>query len=1188
MIKMLKDIDREDLETLWKLVKARHENTRPKEDYERVEGLEYLDTADSGKKKETKAFTFYRMETEEMIERYITPCFVSGLHAYDGEINLEYEKNMISNEFVIKLLLDYEEKDWEKVVKKELNGIITIYPGLVSLNDDSDDDGEAILASVDDSDLPQPDVTGVSTFGCNMGKKPRPIIETLKFSDQHKKLLDNVLLDRLKPDEEVELEEEVATKEVIRSYKAIKEKNDPGVFVLPILIEANFDFHALADTGSNINVLPYCVNTNLGRDQVKPVSHIITTLDHSKAEPIGILKDMLCQVGVTTILEKFLILDIPVDQDVPIVVGRSFLYTCGSLLNTIKGTTSIFDGVCHQKFYVAKVRNNHGESDSNDEEEYYLKRDENGKPFYGPNRAKYLNCDDLIDQALALQEAINPFKKVCVWKKMIVFLGSLPVPLQNSEWIPSYSDNFAKKVMEMGNGTLKPQVCTAMKPVVLDQKEPVNMRPWRKLCSHVFIMILCIKIEAILEIKVYEIGGEEEIFNSEAWRRAFDINEPIYIELCHEFYATYNFDKDVTDDELMTKKLIKFRLEGRGHTLTLLEFACRLGLYHSAEISDGGFEVYFQGGLHSDENFNTRKYWLNISSEEELHLSKSLASNIRSFFLSGLRERDLEAKESMIYYGQFITRMAKRMNLLTDEVLDGLSAPTYCRALDATTLKVLIGSIRRFIAEDLAPGVPRDQLERMSHRQLYHTDRYAGVFEFMVGHYGVPLQGVYAPPVYDEEPQQQDQEYATRTPNPKVAKKKKKKGKQIVGESSTPKQSLKIRIKQRKATLAASLPPIDDVENRILEEDVEKLLEGDEECNRDEFAYTMLLSNEESSNRIEPRSHKENSEEIVDDDEKNDDDKHYDAKIDEDKDDDDDDHIDHALIRTRRTGNTLMPDAPSHVPSQPTSSRHTHLRGFVTRMSRRQVDEYLREIFPKLATSATNDLMKDYLPWLVTDVIKKEREQSKVVVPALISQEFVAHAPKIIEELFKIHMQNTMKSDLQSQVASDLWNVLKANFEKSSASIDSCRYDAFRKLDHEDHLGDDAPLEGGEEGERRNPNDPLRSYVIWETVHDFQLGIESYQIKINLTDPTLTIPSIDELTPYSTIDIPFVVLKEVKLKVFETKFKMNTPLLDDLDLKIMQAYEREIEKRLKHRRQMRRWESFVNGRPILHSKERRE
>ncbi|GJZ98031.1 hypothetical protein Tco_0670484 [Tanacetum coccineum] len=36
MIRMLQNIDREDLETLWKLVKAKHGNTRPEEAYERV------------------------------------------------------------------------------------------------------------------------------------------------------------------------------------------------------------------------------------------------------------------------------------------------------------------------------------------------------------------------------------------------------------------------------------------------------------------------------------------------------------------------------------------------------------------------------------------------------------------------------------------------------------------------------------------------------------------------------------------------------------------------------------------------------------------------------------------------------------------------------------------------------------------------------------------------------------------------------------------------------------------------------------------------------------------------------------------------------------------------------------------------------------------------------------------------
>ncbi|GKD97262.1 hypothetical protein Tco_1381159 [Tanacetum coccineum] len=160
---------------------------------------------------------------------------------------------------------------------------------------------------------------------------------------------------------------------------------------------------------------------------------------------MGIIKDVLCQISVTMILAKFLILHLLVDRDVPIVAGRSFLFTFGSILNIIKGTTSIFDGVCHQNFYLAKVRNNHGESDSDDEEENILKRHKNGNPFYGPIREKYLSCDDHMERALTLRENLNPFKKVCVWKKMIAFLRSLPVPLQHTEWIPGYFEFFSKK-----------------------------------------------------------------------------------------------------------------------------------------------------------------------------------------------------------------------------------------------------------------------------------------------------------------------------------------------------------------------------------------------------------------------------------------------------------------------------------------------------------------------------------------------------------------------------------------------------------------------------------------------------------------------------------------------------------------------------------------------------------------------
>ncbi|GJZ45696.1 hypothetical protein Tco_0593292 [Tanacetum coccineum] len=177
-----------------------------------------------------------------------------------------------------------------------------------------------------------------------------------------------------------------------------------------------------------------------------------------------------------------------------------------------------------------------------------------------------------------------------------------------------------------------------------------------------------------------------------------------------KFYSTYDFDEVMTDDELRTKKVIKFRLGCRGHTLTLLEFARRLGLYHYDEINDEGFEVYFQGGLRSDENFTARDYWLSISSEEELHLSRSLDSTIRSSVLRVLKK--------MITYW-----VCQRTTWYDKDLYDRM------------------GNM------EIRQGV----LERMARRQPYQLDRYAIVFEYMAGQYNVPVQEAYAPLGYGED-----------------------------------------------------------------------------------------------------------------------------------------------------------------------------------------------------------------------------------------------------------------------------------------------------------------------------------------------------------------------------------------------------------------------------------------------------
>ncbi|GKE34280.1 hypothetical protein Tco_1453602 [Tanacetum coccineum] len=45
----------------------------------------------------------------------------------------------------------------------------------------------------------------------------------------------------------------------------------------------------------------------------------------------------------------------------------------------------------------------------------------------------------------------------------------------------------------------------------------------------------------------------------------------------------------------------------------------------------------------------------------------------------------------------------------------------------------------------------------------------------------------------------------------------------------------------------------------------------------------------------------------------------------------------------------------------------------------------------------------------------------------------------------------------------------------------------------------------------------IKSTVIWERVHDFQIGVESYQQQVNLTALSITFPGIDKYKEFSIV-----------------------------------------------------------------------
>nr|GEU99345.1 hypothetical protein [Tanacetum cinerariifolium] len=468
---------------------------------------EYTDMASSKENKVTKALSFYKIETNKVSERYITPCFMNGLEAYDGEINLAFNENLISNEYVVKLCLDYKVRKGNKVVKKELivalkgelyfvKFIINskeddVEPELFLEEDPFEDDFEKTKKSMDDwdqlldlnfDDIPQLDGEELPLFALRISQKfalleeVRPVLETMAYHDKYKKVLDEIWKDKVELDGMIVKEED----EVIK------------------------------------------------------------------------------------------------------------------------------------------------ESDSDDEEEYEIKRNKFGAAIYGLKPAAYLNCNDLAERLLPLQAVINPFRKISVWKKAVSFLGSLHVPLQHVNWKPDYKGCYTNEEEAKGKWRTEIRVTD----------------PYGNIFDQGFITK---KTDRILS-KYHKLS---DIMSPNLW-------EETMMKPDHQ-------DPNALDNEKSWK---------------------RLGLYHFGELDEDGFDVYFQGGLRSDDHFNAQECWLSISQEENLSLSRSHASTIRNLILRVMHK------------------------MITMACVRGLLG------LDMTTLRKFIDSEGRLIPEDPQPGVSRVGIPR--------------------------------------------------------------------------------------------------------------------------------------------------------------------------------------------------------------------------------------------------------------------------------------------------------------------------------------------------------------------------------------------------------------------------------------------------------------------------------------------
>ncbi|GJV71275.1 hypothetical protein Tco_1491270 [Tanacetum coccineum] len=304
------------------------------------------------------------------------------------------------------------------------------------------------------------------------------------------------------------------------------------------------------------------------------------------------------------------------------------------------------------------------------------------------------------------------------------------------------------------------------------------------------------------------------------------------------------------------------------------------------------------------------------------------------------------------------------------------------------------------------------------------------------------------------------------------------------------------------------------VQEMLEQEEIDKLVDGDEDEESYASAFADFVINnddDDTGSKLEPRSHKEHPEHVSDDDEKEKKDEEVETEkevVETVK----ETNVDYTSAKKnkevvtekevvdmsgsqeirkeqkqtpipspiRSPRNDLSLDktileeladtvTPTTATSFKTPSTTTRQKKSFTLKTRRlprkffvekikKVIQHCDKIVPELIVTRTNEILKKEMPRLVKLAVNKDREVSLVDIFGMVSKEFAAHGPKLIEELFRKHMQHTtlnlypktksltattssadlqqqlylsMKTKPQNQAANpEIWELLKAKFEK--------------------------------------------------------------------------------------------------------------------------------------------------------------
>ncbi|XP_058786629.1 uncharacterized protein LOC131661193 [Vicia villosa] len=128
---------------------------------------------------------------------------------------------------------------------------------------------------------------------------------------------------------------------ILQGMKIPVKKPDRGSVTIPCTIGDRSFKRALIDLGASVSLMPLSIYRKLGIGRVQDTRMTLQFADHSVKKPFGIVEDVLVKVDKFVFPVDFVILEMPEDEEIPLILGRPFLEIGRCMIDIENGTMTL-------------------------------------------------------------------------------------------------------------------------------------------------------------------------------------------------------------------------------------------------------------------------------------------------------------------------------------------------------------------------------------------------------------------------------------------------------------------------------------------------------------------------------------------------------------------------------------------------------------------------------------------------------------------------------------------------------------------------------------------------------------------------------------------------------------------------------------------------------------------------------